>query len=118
MKGLINNIPGDYSGNKKGHIMRSRKVHKAYYFLASYISEYTMTDLIGHNVLQIQTSIGNVRLFSHIDAKNIDIKMDDGLPRSGGVRGGIGNWGCYIYASDKYLESSEIKVDLTIKFDF
>jgi prepilin-type N-terminal cleavage/methylation domain-containing protein len=120
--GLVNNVPGDYQGNKTGHIMRSRKARDVYYFLSSYPNDtsYTMTDLAGHNILQVHTSIGNVRLFSHIDAKNIDVKMDDGLPKSGGVRGGMGNFGNYIYTNttNEYYQSSEIGTDLAIKFDF
>jgi hypothetical protein len=120
--GLINNVPGNYQGNNTDHIMRSNKVRNVYYFLTSYPTDtsYTITDFAGHNLIHVYSGNGAVRLFPHPDAKSIDVKMDDGLPKSGSVRGSMGDYGYYIYtnASNEYYQSSEIGTDLMIKFDF
>jgi hypothetical protein len=104
-----------------GHVIYSKKVKKDGFSYSLYNNDSNMNifknDNIIANLMHTEHTGNHARVFSHREAKSIDTKIDDGLPKNGDVRGVITN-GRTQYGSEEYSLSEAIEVDISVKFDF
>jgi prepilin-type N-terminal cleavage/methylation domain-containing protein len=114
-KGFIDNVTNGL------HLIRSKKIKANNFSYALYNGSSSMNifknDNVMVNVVRTENDGNYTRVFSHKDAKSIDTKIDDGLPKNGDVKGGLSN-GVQSYNSEEYSLSDAIEVDINVKFDF
>jgi hypothetical protein len=110
--GFIDNKTNDIQ------VVYSKNIANLGYALSHVIDLFENDNIKASGVIVTQYPGGIKRVFSHKDAKNIDAKIDDGLPKMGDVRATINAFGNAPYTNDEYLLSDEIAADLVIKLDF